>query len=247
MSHIHFFLQGKGGAGKTLSSSLLTQYLRTLSGDVFGIDTDSVNHTYSQYKAYSVEEYDIYSPETSRLDEHVIEQMAEYIYEARHEHIVIDNGASSFVPLLQYLMSNNIITLLQDAGHHVYIHTIITGGQGLEDTTGGLSTLLDSFPGIPLVVWLNYKFGSIEKDGKAFNEWGIYKKNRDSFTGIIPVDFPASQLYQEDLEFMLTRKLTFDEAMAESKLFSRNRLKQMKQTLFTAIENTGIPCFITRQ
>lgn len=244
MSNIHLFLQGKGGVGKTLFSSFLTQYLLGLSDNMLGIDTDSVNHTYAQYKAYQVTEYDIYSPETSRLDERTIEQMAEYIYASTHDNIVVDNGASSFVPLLQYLMSNNIIPLLQEAGHQVYIHTIITGGQGLVDTAGGLETLLSSFSDVPLVVWLNYRFGDIEQSGKPFHEWEIYKSNTKHLTGIIPVDFPDSQLYQEDLDTMLTGKMTFDEAMTVSKLFSRNRLKQMKEKIFTAIENTGIPCFI---
>jgi hypothetical protein len=240
MSNIHFVLQGKGGVGKTFKSSMLMQYLKSIHNDVFGIDTDSVNHTFSQYKSYNAAEYDIYNPATSYLDERVIEQMAEYIYESGHDHVVIDNGASSFVPLLQYLVNNNIIQLLQDAGHTVYIHTILTGGQGLDDTAGGISTLLGSFPDAKLIVWLNYKFGDIEKDGKLFYEWPLYKKNKDRFIAIIPIDFPSSQLYQEDLDFMLTNKFTFDEAMAASKLFSRNRLKQMKEQVFQAIQETGL-------
>ena len=244
MSNIHFFLQGKGGVGKTLASSLTTQYLHTFSDDVFCIDTDSVNHTFSQYKAYNAAEYDIYSPETSFLDEQVIEAMAEFIYESSHAHIVIDNGASSFVPLLQYLTNNQTLPLLQDAGHQIYIHTILTGGQGLEDTVGGLSTLTGSFSDVPIVVWLNYNFGDIEAEGKTFHEWGVYKKNKIIIEGIIPIDFPASQLYQDDLNLMLKNKLTFDEAMASVKLFSRNRLKQMKEQIFTSIEKTGLPCFI---
>lgn len=243
MSNIHFLLQGKGGVGKTLMSSFTTQYLKSVSCDVFCIDTDSVNHTFSQYNAYGAVEYDIYPPKTSILDEQVIERMAEFVYESTHEHIVIDNGASSFVPLLQYLTANQIFPLLQEAGHQVYIHTVITGGQGLEDTAGGLSTLLGNFPHIPVIVWLNYKFGDIELNGKSFQDWPVFKKHQDNISGVIPVDFPVSQLYQDDLDYMLKNKFTFDEAMETAKLFSRNRLKQMKEQVFTAIENTGLPCF----
>lgn len=243
MSTIHFILQGKGGVGKTLTSSFLMQYLGNNDDSLLGIDTDSVNHTFSQYKSYNIKEYNIYRPETSYLDESVIEEMAEYIYESPHKNIVIDNGASSFVPLLQYLTSNNIIPLLQEAGHQIYIHTVITGGQGLEDTAGGLRTILGSFTDVQIIAWLNFKFGDIEMSGKPFEEWPIYKNHKERIAALIPVDFQQGQLFQEDLEFMLSGKLTFDEAMAQSKLFSRNRLKQMKKQIFDLIEATGLPCF----
>lgn len=243
MSNIHFFLQGKGGVGKTLTSSFTTQYLSSISDDVLCIDTDSVNHTFSQYSAFNAVEYNIYDPESSFLDETIIEEMAESIYEATHEHIVIDNGASSFMPLLQYLTSNQIIDALEEAGHQVYIHTIITGGQGLKDTLTGLNSVLESFQNVPIVVWLNYKFGDILVDGKMFHDWTIYKKNQQTIRGIIPIDFNASQLFQNDLETMLGGKHTFDEAMDNAKLFSRNRLKQMKEQIFEAIANTDLPCF----
>lgn len=243
MSNIHFLLQGKGGVGKTFASSLLMQFFKERRNGVFGIDTDSVNHTLSQYKSYEVKEYDIYRPETSYLDESVIEEMAEFIYESTHENIVIDNGASSFVPLIQYLMANNIIPLLQEAGHHIYIHTVITGGQGLEDTAGGLMSLLSNFPDTSIITWLNFKFGDIEINGKQFDEWPMYKNNQNLISGVIPIDFQQGQLFQEDLEFMLAGKLTFDEAMSQSKLFSRNRLKQMKSQIFDLIEATGLSCF----
>ncbi|HIF9170117.1 TPA: ArsA-related P-loop ATPase, partial [Photobacterium damselae] len=56
MSNIHFFLQGKGGVGKTLISSFTAQYLKEISNDVECIDTDSVNHTFSQYKSFNAKE-----------------------------------------------------------------------------------------------------------------------------------------------------------------------------------------------
>lgn len=241
MSNIHFFLQGKGGVGKTLTSSFTAQYLKEKSNDVICIDTDSVNHTFSQYKALNVMECNIYNPETSFIDETVIEEMAEFIYKSNNEHIVIDNGASSFVPLLQYLVDNEIIPLLREAGHNVYIHTIITGGQGIEDTAGGLRTIINSFNDVNILVWLNYKFGEIHIDGKDFTDWGVYTTNKERINAIIPLDFHASQLYQNDLNAMLAKKLTFDEARQSVKLFSRTRLKQMKTQIFNSLETALYP------
>ncbi|HIF9399772.1 TPA: hypothetical protein ACX6RT_003742 [Photobacterium damselae] len=246
MSNIHFFLQGKGGVGKTLASSFTTQYLKSISNDVKCIDTDSINHTFSQYKSFNVTEYNIYDPENSFLDETIIEQMAEYIYESNHENIVIDNGASSFMPLMKYLTDNEIITTLSEAGHQVYIHTVITGGQGLEDTAAGLQSILKNFQSTSIIVWLNYKFGEILINDKQFNEWGLYKNNKNLISGIIPIEFNTSQLFQNDLEMMLGAKQTFDEAMDGVKLFSRNRLNKMKEQIFQSIEDTELDCFTTQ-
>lgn len=243
MSNIHFFLQGKGGVGKTLISSFTTQYLKSISKDVLCIDTDSVNHTFSQYKSFKVIEYNIYNPESSFLDETVIEQMAEFVYESNNENIIIDNGASSFMPLMKYLTDNEIIEALNEAGHQIYIHTVITGGQGIEDTAAGLQSILENFQSTSIIVWLNYKFGDILMNNKKFNDWSLYKNNSDVISGIIPIDFNTSQLFQNDLELMLGAKHTFDEAMTSSKLFSRNRLKQMKEQIFQSIEDTELSCF----
>ena len=243
MSNIHFFLQGKGGVGKTLASSFTTQYLKSINEDVLCIDTDSVNHTFSQYKSFNVIEYNIYDPKNSFLDETVIEKMAEYIYESNNENIIIDNGASSFMPLMKYLTDNEIIEALNEAGHKIYIHTVITGGQGLEDTAAGLESILKNFQSTSIIVWLNYKFGEILINDKKFNEWGLYKDNKNLISGIIPINFNTSQLFQNDLEMMLGAKQTFNEAMNEVKLFSRNRLNKMKEQIFQSIEDTELDCF----
>ncbi|CCG42341.1 hypothetical protein PHAMO_380009 [Magnetospirillum molischianum DSM 120] len=42
--------------------------------------------------------------------------------------MVVDNGASTFVPLCSYLLQNEVIPLLAEAGHGVRFHTVITGG-----------------------------------------------------------------------------------------------------------------------
>ena len=59
-------------------------------------------------------------------------------YDAADLRTVVDNGASSFVPLSNYLIENNAIPMLQEAGREVFIHSVVTGGQGdlLEDAAG---------------------------------------------------------------------------------------------------------------
>jgi hypothetical protein len=60
--------------------------------------------------------------------------------------VIIDNGASSFVPLSHYLISNQVPALLQDMGHELVVHTVVTGGQALLDTVSGFAQLASQFP-----------------------------------------------------------------------------------------------------
>src|SRR3954451_21933350 len=47
---VHLSLQGKGGVGKSLTSSILAQYLNHRGKSVKCVDTDPVNQTLTQYK-----------------------------------------------------------------------------------------------------------------------------------------------------------------------------------------------------
>ena len=51
---INIILQGKGGVGKSLISSLLAQYLLTKSKNPVFIDTDPVNATFAGYQTLGV-------------------------------------------------------------------------------------------------------------------------------------------------------------------------------------------------
>ncbi|KLB74858.1 hypothetical protein XEUV526_23600, partial [Xanthomonas euvesicatoria] len=60
MNHVHFVLQGKGGVGKSVISTYLTQYLRSKATGkgkpaVLAFDTDPSNHTLARYKGLGAE------------------------------------------------------------------------------------------------------------------------------------------------------------------------------------------------
>ena len=52
---IHLSLQGKGGVGKSLTASILAQYLISRGMAVRCVDTDPVNRTLTQYKRLDVQ------------------------------------------------------------------------------------------------------------------------------------------------------------------------------------------------
>ena len=111
MSTVHFVLQGKGGVGKSLIASLLYQYLHQQGVAVTGVDTDPVNATFSGYKTLSVQSLDIMDGDD--IDRRRFDSLMEIILQQTEEnHIVIDNGASTFLPLCSYLKDNAALELL---------------------------------------------------------------------------------------------------------------------------------------
>lgn len=246
MSNIHFFLQGKGGIGKTTLSSFAAQYLKSIGKSVECFDTDTVNHSFMQWKELNVKECNICEM-NGDVNHHAAEEMIEYLLEeCKSENIIIDNGASSFLPMLSYLVENEIISILKGAEHNVFIHTIIVGGTETKDTAVGMDSVINNLKNTDakIIIWLNYHAGEISANGILFSDWKVYKDNIRHIAGVIEVDFPTkSQLFAFDLDKILKEKITFNTAIENSKLISRNRLKIMRDHLFTSIESSGVDCF----
>jgi len=67
--------------------------------------------------------------EESKINARKFDAMMEIILNNTDSEIVIDNGASAFIPLSSYLLESRAIEMAEEHGHAVIIHTIITGGQ----------------------------------------------------------------------------------------------------------------------
>src|SRR5690242_13993146 len=69
---VHLVLQGKGGIGKSVVASWLTEFLITRGQKVCAIDADPVNRSLGQYKALGAEKLDLMNQdgliERSRFD-----------------------------------------------------------------------------------------------------------------------------------------------------------------------------------
>lgn len=225
MSTVHFVLQGKGGVGKSLIASLLYQYLHQQGLAVVGVDTDPVNATFSGYKNLSVQPLDIMVGDD--IDQRRFDSLMEIILQqSENSHIVIDNGASTFLPLCSYLKDNAALDLLDQEGHTVLLHTVMTGGQAVVDTASGLKTLATSFPTASIVIWLNRYFGEIAMNGKAFEDFKVYQEHLDQFRSIIEVPSRKQSTFGKDLESLLSRRETFETAIHSNlPVMVRQRLK----------------------
>lgn len=240
MANVHMILQGKGGVGKSFVASTLAQYKISKAQATRCIDTDPVNATFHGYKALKVQKLAIMDRDeiNSRNFDSLVELIA-----ASKDDVIIDNGASSFIPLSHYLISNQVPSLLKEMGHNLIVHTVITGGQALLDTVSGFAQLASQFPSQALfVVWLNPYWGAIEHEGKNFEQLKAYKDNKDRISAIVQIPDLKKETYGRDLSDMLQDRLTFDEALAQDSLtiMTRQRLKIVRDQLFSQLDSTKV-------
>jgi hypothetical protein len=137
---IHLSLQGKGGVGKSLLASILAQYFSDRHRTVRCMDTDPVNRTLSQYRALQVERIQLVE-DGNRINQRGFDVLMERFLTESGVTFVVDNGASTFLPLWHYMLENNALGLLRDEGRQIYVHTVVTGGQALTDTLNGFAAL----------------------------------------------------------------------------------------------------------
>jgi hypothetical protein len=238
VSTVHFVMQGKGGVGKTFIASLLAQYLSDNRSDdalpLRLIDTDPVNATFSQFRAWPVERLQIQDEGSTRINERRFDDLMEVLLREPAD-FVIDNGAASFVPLSNYLTENAAIEMLVQTGHRVCIHSVLTGGQGFGDTLNGFNQTAGQMPeAVELFVWLNPYFGKVEHSGKQFKEMAAYKQHKARIRAVVEIPDQSSDTFGADLRAMLEQKLTFNEAVASDQfnIMSRQRLTMMRKVVY---------------
>ncbi len=236
MKTVHFVLQGKGGAGKTFTSSILTQYLaQKSSAPVHCFDTDPVNKSFSQMAALNVDLINILT-DKGEVDPRQFDPLIEKIV-TQDGTGVIDNGATTFIPLLAYLKENGVVEFLRESGTKVYIHVPLLGGQAFSDTLLGLATVLKSL-NTPTVVWLNNYQGPVVKDIQAFHEMGVYKSNKGLICGLVDIADRTKDTFGVDIRSMTSENLTFEEVMQSDKFYimSKQRIVMFKRSIYEQLD-----------
>ncbi|EDV1310827.1 ArsA-related P-loop ATPase [Escherichia coli] len=240
MAKVHLVLQGKGGVGKSVIAALIAQYKASKGQTPLCIDTDPVNATFEGYQSLNVKRLNILQED--EINTRNFDALVELIATSEDD-VIIDNGASSFVPLSHYLISNEVPALLQEMGHEMVVHTVIAGSQSLLDTVNGFSQLVSQFPAESLfVVWLNPYWGPIEHQGKTFEQMKAYTNNKERVTAIIDMPKLKDETYGRDFAEMLENRKTFAEALEDSSLtiMSRQRLKIVRGQIFGLLDNAAV-------
>lgn len=241
MATIHFILQGKGGVGKSMIAVMLYQALERMGQNVSAFDTDPVNSTLASFEEFKVSALNVMRD--GNIDPRKYDELLEALVNAPAEsHVIVDNGASSFIALGAYLQENDFLSILKEYNHRVFFHSIVTGGQMLGDTVNGLSKLAINFPDAPIVVWLNPYFGDVEMDGRSFDEFKISKDFGSQFHVVIDLPRVNNSLTGRDLEEVLAKRQSFAAAMNSSstKVGVRSRLRHYWEDMFSRIEQAGL-------
>jgi hypothetical protein len=235
---LHFILQGKGGVGKTLAAILLSQCIQEKSEPVICVDTDPVNASLSGLSPLNPERVSIFTGK--KVDTRSLDLFTEKLLND-DAHFVIDNGAASFVPVSQYLLENDVTTMLAEEGRQPFIHCVVTGGLAMADTLQGLASIFENFPpNVPVVVWINEFFGPIvTQKGRSFEEMPVYVENKNRVHALIRL--PAlSEEATSDLQDIMAKKMTFTQALDRENTnilrVQKSRLFRVKQAIWPQIE-----------
>jgi CobQ/CobB/MinD/ParA family nucleotide binding protein len=232
---IHVSLQGKGGVGKSIIASILAQYFIARGRRIQCIDTDPVNHTLSQYKALPVKLLKLLNG--TRINERKFDALLDTFLKEETT-FVVDNGASTFIPLWNFMLESHALPTLREAQIPVYIHTVITGGHGLSDTILGFQHLAETTEDRKLVIWFNEYFGPIEWGDKSFQESDIFKLNEPRILGTVTIPKRTPDTFGRDFEEMIALRQTFGEALlwGGSSIMTKQRLKMIRDDLFDQLD-----------
>ncbi len=244
MATIHFILQGKGGVGKSMIASMLFQCFIEADYNTYGYDTDPVNKTLSAFTEYksSIKQIDIMQEDGDNIDSRKFDLLLEELANAAEDsQIVIDNGASSFIALGSYIADSDMLGILTDAGHNVFLHTVITGGQALLDTLNGFNKLVSNFPTADIVVWKNPYFGKLELDNKQFDDFKVIKENQNRIYATIELPIGNKDLIGKDLELLFAKKQGFQAGINGSNPIAvKSRLKKYWAEIKSRIDSACI-------
>jgi CobQ/CobB/MinD/ParA nucleotide binding domain len=234
-NQVHLVLQGKGGVGKSLISAILGQYFQHRKAAPHCFDTDPVNATFAQYQALRAEHINVLR--RGAIHDKRFDELFQKIC-ALDGVCIVDTGATTFVPLWNYILENDILNFLTGRSRRVFVHCVVTGGQAMEDTLNGFNRLAETTTQKNVIVWLNEYFGEISRDGKSFDEFRVAEEQAAKLLGTVVIRERNPNTYGDDMRQMLSKRLTFEEAirLAEFSLVSKQRLTIIRRELFEQLD-----------
>lgn len=242
MNNIHLTLQSKGGVGKSLIAAFIAQYVKSKGETVHCADTDPMNRTFAKYASLDVAEIEIV--EGTNIITKKFDPLMEMVANASADY-VIDNGASTFMPLTKYLLENDIYQIMAESGKKIYIHSVLAAGQAQSDTYDGLAALLGKVNKFAkVVIWENEFWGEVRFDGHSITASKLYKEavKDGKIAGVVKiVDRSQSDTFVSDMKQMTSQSLTLADVMASSdfNFIAKNRLKKVVNEIFAELDQVN--------
>lgn len=237
MNSINLILQAKNDVGKTYIASILAEYLQANDSEFRAYDTDNSKNSLAKFGRLKAEPIELLDKNPAAF-EMAFGKFLNLVI-AKNEGAVIDSGADIFEPIVQYFVENWDDNLIAENTKEIIFHTVIAGGDRLDDTINGLVTLCNKLPHkIKIVVWLNEYFGPIEVAGKPFEEFKIYDNNREKIHGIVKIRYQDSDFFKADLLKKNTLNMTLSEAIKSEEFseVSSRRFEEFQRELFEQLD-----------
>ncbi len=243
MKTIILQIQGKGGVGKSVISSYLAQYLKHNNQKIVCYDCDSVNPTFHSFTALNVIKV-LLGERPDEINSIYFDSLMEnLINDNEHDFAIIDIGASSFLPLISYMKENNICELFHENNIDLRLQSIIFGGQPVLETIANFAMIAKNFPNNKIDLWINEYFNPAVIDGVKFEQTDIFSDLSTSINSLIYVASVAMQTTGNNINQMLSNKLTFDEYLTKKKnrehafdMMSRRRIALYRGLIYQAID-----------
>lgn len=233
MMQLHLNPQKKGGIGKSFVASILAQHFLAAGKAPICIDTDPQNQTFQKMAGLGTTWINILD-EDERFNEGAFDGLMQRIFTGKEDDIfVVDCGTSTFVPLCSYINDCGALGMLAERGVAVFLHSVIAGGDLHKETVNGGLSVMDSFPTLKTVLWLNEFSGRIEKEHGDFEETSFFETFDSRIFSLVRLKKRSEATFGVDIRRMMTHSLTFAEAIKDERfeIMAKQRLKMVWRDL----------------
>ena len=233
----HFIMQSKGGAGKSVCSTILAQYLNDKTeGNLSLIDTDPSNKTLGSYEGLSVQMVDVIGKDKV-VDQSKFDDFINNFIE-NDKAMVVDTGSGDFLAINNYIYDNAIPDVFEEMGKQLVIHCPINYGQASIETIKCLTKLIENYPNVPIVVWENEFFGRGEKE---LSDTKLIKTNKNIIC-VVKIAKKNADTDEKDFSKMLENAMTFKEVKeTENKnlfgFIQKNRSEKIRKEIYEQLDS----------
>lgn len=212
---VDIVLASKGGVGKSMISRFLTEHMLSRGIKPQCIDLDASNPTFASYEAFGAKNIEIRGSDhdiNPRAFDTLVDMLvAPPEIEGGDKYTIVDVGTSTFIPLISYMFTNDVLYMLQDMGLEVRFQIVIAGGADFLETVAGFNDLCINFENVPVFLWQNHHFGEMAHRGVSLQQHPVFKAHKKRIQGMITIPERNSRTYGVDVRKMLTNFHTFDE------------------------------------
>ena len=136
MNSINLILQAKNDVGKTYIASILAEYFQAMGHEFRAFDADKSKNSFFKFDGLKVAPIEILDANRHLNPTTFDKFWAEAI--SHNNNLVIDTGGDIFEPLVQHFVKNGFDNLIAESTTEIIVHTVIAGGDRLDDTINGL-------------------------------------------------------------------------------------------------------------